>query len=155
MDYYPKLWYKGDRLEKGGCLMKLRKLCAMTLALCVMILAGCGGGDVSEVGRQIGKCDRYTPGQIDAAMDEVEKEFKANYDGCTLLRLSYDEEETLDEAYAWSENYGADAIVLKSDFYVDDSGRMVTMNPDSLYKNWSWILVKTAFGWEIRDCGYG
>ena len=127
----------------------------LALVLCFVMLAGCGGGDVSEVGRSLGKCERFTPRQIEAAMDEVENEFKANYDGCTLLTLSYDEEDTAREADAWSEQYGRETIVLKSDFYVDGSGRTPTLNPDSTYKNWSWILVKTTFGWELKDCGYG
>lgn len=127
----------------------------IALLLSFMMLAGCGGGDVSEVGRNLGKCERFTPRQIDDAMDEVEKFFHKEYDGCKLLRLEYDEEKTLQEAYAWSENYGADAIVLESDFYVDDSGRSVTLEPDSTYRNYQWILVKTAFGWELKTWGYG
>ena len=96
----------------------------LTVLLCGLLLAGCGG-DVSEVGRSIGVCERFSKREVAAAMDEVERFFRKEYDGCKLLRLEYDEEKTLEEAYAWSENYGADAIVLKSDFYVDDSGRTV------------------------------
>ena len=127
----------------------------LTVLLILLLLTGCGGGDVSEVGRQIGTCERFSEGQVDAAMDVVEAFFRREYDGCKLLRLEYDEEETRKEAHAWSENYGADAIVLISDFYVDDSGRMVTLEPDSTYRNYKWILTRTVLGWELRTWGYG
>ena len=127
----------------------------IALLLCVMMLAGCGGGDVSETARHIGKCERFSEQQIADAMSEVERFFHREYDGCKLLRLDYDEEQTLKEAFAWSENYGAEAIVLKSDFYVDDSGRAVTLEPEETYRNYEWILTKTAFGWELQTWGYG
>ena len=134
----------------------MKRICSMvTLLLIFLLLAGCRGGDVSEVGRHIGACERFSEREVAAAMDEVERFFRKEYDGCKLLRLAYDEEKTGKEAYAWSENYGAEAIVLKSDFYVDDSGRAVTLEPDEIYRDYEWILTKTAFGWELRTWGYG
>ncbi|MBP3660725.1 MAG: hypothetical protein J6I89_04995 [Oscillospiraceae bacterium] len=127
----------------------------LSALLCMVLLTACGGGDVSEVGRHIGVCERFSRQDVADAMDEVERFFRREYDGCKLLRLEYDEEKTQKEAYAWSENYGAEAIVLKSDFYVDDSGRSVTLEPDETYRNYEWILTKTAFGWELRTWGYG
>ena len=127
----------------------------IALVLCAVLLAGCGGGDVSEVGRSIGTCELYTAHQVEAAMDEVEKFFRSEFDGCTLLRLEYDEEKSLEKARGWSEQYGAEAIVLQSDFYVDDSGRSVTLEPNELYRNYEWVLVRTAFGWKLETWGYG
>ena len=134
--------------------MKKWKVLAAFL-LCAALLVACGGGDVSEVGRSIGESEMYSKAEIAQAMDEVEDFFKAEFDGCKLLRLEYDEEKTRKEAYAWSENYGAEAIVLQSDFYVDDSGRAVTLEPDETYRNYEWILTKTVFGWELQTWGYG
>ena len=126
-----------------------------SLLLCLALLTACGGGDVSEVGRRIGECERFSEQEVAAAMNEVERFFRKEYDGCKLLRLEYDEEKTGKEAYAWSENYGAEAIVLESDFYVDDSGRMVTLEPDETYRNYEWILTKTLLGWKLETWGYG
>ena len=134
----------------------MKRICnLLTVLLCVLLLTGCGGGDVSEVGRNIGACERFSKREIAAAMDEEERFFSREYDGCKLLRLEYDEEKTLEEAYAWSENYDAEAIVLESDFSVDDSGRTVTLEPGETYRNYEWILTRTAFGWELRTWGYG
>ena len=127
----------------------------VSLLLCLVLLTACGGGDVSETARSIGKCERFSKQEIASAMDEVERFFRKEYDGCKLLRLEYDEEKTKKEASDWSENYGAEAIVLESDFYVDDSGRAVTLEPDETYRNYEWILTKTAFGWKLETWGYG
>ena len=126
-----------------------------SLLLCLALLTACGGGDVSEVGRRIGECERFSEQEVAAAMNEVEQFFRKEYDGCKLLRLEYDEEKTGKEASDWSENYGAEAIVLQSDFYVDDSGRMVTLEPDETYRNYEWILTKTLLGWKLETWGYG
>ena len=134
----------------------MKRICSiLTVLLCILLLAGCGGGDVSEVGRRIGKCELYSEHQIADAMNEVEAFFRREYDGCKLLRLEYDEEKTREEAADWSEHYGARAIVLESDFYVDDSGRTVTLEPEETYRNYQWILVKTALGWKLKTWGYG
>ena len=127
----------------------------LTVLLCLALLTACGGGDVSEVGRRIGVCERFSEREVAAAMDEVEHFFRKEYDGCKLLRLEYDEEKTLKEAYAWSEDLGAEAIVLESDFYVDDSGRTVTLEPDEIYRNYEWILTKSGLGWKLETWGYG
>ena len=139
---------------KDGIVMrKIRTV--VSLLLCLVLLTACGVGDVSETARRIGKCERFSKQEAAAAMDEVERFLRREYDGCKLLRLEYDEEKTLEEAIDWSENYGAEAIVLESDFYVDDSGRTVTLEPGETYRNYEWILTKTAFGWELRTWGYG
>ena len=126
-----------------------------SLLLCLMLLTACGGGDVSEVGRHIGVCERFSKQEVADAMDEVERFFRREYDGCKLLRLEYDEEKTREEARGWTEQCGANAIVLYSDFIVDRSGGDGSLNPDSTYRNWKWILKETQFGWALDTWGYG
>ena len=133
----------------------MKRICNFLMVLLCLLLTACGGGDVSEVGRHIGVCERFSEREVAAAMDEVESFFRKEYDGCKLLRLEYDEEKTLKEAYAWSEDFGAEAIVLQSDFYVDDSGRTVTLEPDETYRNYEWILTRTVLGWKLQTWGYG
>lgn len=135
----------------------MRKIMSLTaLLLCLVLLTACGGGDVRTVARHIGTCERYSERQIADAMDEVEEFFKAEFDGCKLIRLSYDEEETLDRARGWSEQYDAEAIVLLSDFSVDSSGGDGSLNPNDTYRNWQWILTRTGTGgWELQTWGYG
>ena len=129
----------------------------LSLALCLVLLTACGGGDVSEVGRRIGQCELFSEWQIADAMDEVEKYFHAEFDGCKLLRLEYDEQKTQAEAREWAAQYGAEeAVVLYSDFSVDASGGDGSLNPGDTYRNWKWVLTRSGKGeWELRTWGYG
>ena len=134
--------------------MKAMKILALLL-LCLMLLTACGGGDVRSVDRRIGSSRLYSEKQISNAMDEVEKFFRAEFDGCKLLRLEYDEEKTREEALEWSEQCGAETIVLYSDFSVDSTGGDGSLNPGETYRNWKWILKETALGWKLETWGYG
>ncbi len=136
--------------------MKLRRIVSLCLVL-GLLLTACGGGDVRGAGRQMGESERYSRAEIARAMDQVEDYFKKEFDGCKLLNLRYDEEKTRAEAEEWAEQYGADeAIVLYSDFEVDESGGDGSLNPDSTYRNWKWILIRNRReGWELKTWGYG
>ena len=129
----------------------------LTLVLCMVLLTACGGGDVSEVGRQVGEPTLFSEQEVDQAMDEVVKFFRAEFDGCKLLNLRYDEERNREEAEGWARQYDAEeAIVLLSDFEVDSSGGDGSLNPDSTYRNWKWILIRNRReAWELKTWGYG
>lgn len=105
----------------------------------------------------MGESERYSKAEISRAMDQVEDHFRNEFDGCKLLDLRYDEEKTRAEAEEWAQQYGADeAIVLYSDFEVDSSGGDGSLNPDSTYRNWKWILTRSGNGaWELKTWGYG
>lgn len=135
-------------------MIPVKKYLVLLLAL-VLLLTACGGGDVRGHGRHIGTCEMHKKAEIADAMDEVEAFFKKNYDGCKLILLEYDEEKTADKASGWTDQYGQEAIVLLSDFEVDESGGDGSLNPGQTYRNYQWILVKTFFGWKLKDWGYG
>ncbi len=123
----------------------------LVLAL-VLLLTACGG-DVSETGRHIGTCDLYSEGEITDAMDVVEAHFKKNFDGCKLISLEYDEAKTADKAARETELDGQETIILLSSFHVEDAGDG-SLIPDHTYTNYEWTLVKTFFGWKLKDSGY-
>lgn len=127
----------------------------IALILCVLLLAGCGGGDVSHVERVVGASEVYTEAEIKSAMNKVKGFFMSEFEGCTLTELRYDEEKVGARQKAWAEDYGAEVIVLLATFDVDESGGDGSLNPNSTYTKYQWILAKTLFGWEIRDWGYG
>ena len=129
----------------------------LSLVLCLMLLTACGGGDVRGAGRQMGESARFSRAEIAHAMDQAEDHFRKEFDGCKLLNLRYDEEKTYAEAEEWAAQYGADeAIVLYSDFEVDSSGGDGSLNPDSTYRNWKWVLTRNEKGaWELKTWGYG
>ena len=56
----------------------------------------------------------------------------------------------------WADRNNADeVIVLLSSFDVDSSGGDGSLNPNSTYSDWKWILVRTDGGkWQHVDHGY-
>jgi len=78
-------------------------------------------------------------------MDIVEEKFKSDFAGCTLTDLWYDEDASASSE--WAAQYHADgAIVLLSNFNVNSSGGDGSLNPNSTYTDWQWILVRN------KDC---
>lgn len=116
---------------------------------CVLIF-GCAKGDVSQVDRVMGKSEIFTIRQINKAMDAVTREFHRNFSGCTLLKLEYNEADSLNGQTKPDE----DTIVINSSFYVDSSGASESLEPNSTYKNFRWTLTRSIWGgWEVRDRG--
>ena len=132
--------------------MKIMKICALLL-LAAALLTACG--DVSNVERVMSVSEFYTEGEIHDAMDVVTAYFQKEFDGCRLKNLRYDE--LLAEQQEWARQYDADeAIVLLSDFSVSGFGGDGSLNPDSTYRNWKWILTRTGNGkWVLQTWGYG
>lgn len=133
--------------------MKMRKLLALLLV--VLLLSGCEYGNTDYVSLEPGESELYTEEEIRDAMDAVLKQFGKGFGGCVMLKLWYDEQASLKEAEDWARQYDAkEAIVLHSNYWVDGSGRSPSLNPNSLYQNWMWILVRNGGKWEVKDWGY-
>ena len=135
--------------------MKRMKI-LVSVMLCAVLLTACGGGKVRTM-PVIGPSELYTDREIGKAMDIVADYFKKEFDGCTLIRLEYDEAAVRDELMGWADQYDeGQAIVLLSDFEVDSSGGDGSLNPNDTYRNWKWILTRTGAGeWQLRTWGYG
>ena len=135
----------------------MKRICNfLTVLLCVLLLAGCGGGKVQTM-PAIGPSDLYTGAEIEKAMDIVLGYFQKEFDGCTLTRLEYDEAAVREELPGWAAQYDdAQAIVLLSDFYVSPNGGDGSLNTDETYRNWKWVLTRTGNGnWKLQTWGYG
>lgn len=115
------------------------------------------GGDIRPVRREIGQSTYYSTEDIERAMDIVEQHFKKEFEGCTLLTLTYEEEFSDRSVSGWAENYNAEeAIVLHSSFWVDKKGGDGSFNPSSLYTKWQWILTRNpGENWKLQTWGYG
>ena len=135
----------------------MKRVIALLLSvICLLSLTACGGGDVSEVGIQDFTSEIYTHKEIDSAIDEILRYFKKNFDGCTLREITYAGDEKTLVHTEWAERHDADeVIVLTSTFDVDSSGGDGSLNPDSTYTRWMWILVRNGKGrWKHVDHGY-
>ncbi len=98
----------------------------------------------------------YTEEEVNTALDIVTRYFRKHFKGCSDLKLSYDEDYSLSQAEEWKEQYDADeAIVLLSSFTTDSHGGDGSLEPDSTYKDWQWILTRTGGGkWVLQTWGY-
>lgn len=128
------------------------------LLLVSLLLSACGGKLSEGMQVEITEGDTYYSNEdIQAAVDTVKKEFKKDFPGCTMTALRYTALSGNDSNTEWAAQYDAEeAMVLYSDFTVDDSGRSESLNPNSTYTDWQWVLVRHAGEkWKIATCGLG
>lgn len=134
----------------------MKKLISLFLMLiCIFGLVGCGG-NVSNVEIIDYSSEIYTDAEIESAIDVTLDYFKKEFEGCTLTEITYLGDEELSGYQEFADrNDAEDVIVLVSTFDVDDSGGDGSLNPNSTYRNWKWILVRTDGGkWVHVDHGY-
>lgn len=97
----------------------------------------------------------YSQEEILSAIEVIKKEFKKSWKGCTLTEIYYAGDEISKENKEWSDVDDEEVITLLSSFEVDSSGGDGSLNPNSTYDNWNWILVREKGGkWKHIDHGY-
>ena len=118
-------------------------------------LCACGG-DISDVKTHEVPSEIYTQADINTAIKKITREFARNWRSCALTEICYAGDEETKAHRDWADrNHADEVIVLTSSFDVDSSGGDGSLNPNSTYENWQWILVRTAGGqWRHVDHGY-
>ena len=130
-------------------------VCAMLCILLVFSLSACGG-NVNEVNTHNVESEIYSEEDIASAIDTIKKSLRCNWNGCTLTEIYYAGDDSSKDHQDWADRNNADeVIVLLSSFDVDSSGGDGSLNPNSTYNDWKWILVRTNGGkWQHVDHGY-
>ena len=134
----------------------MKKLISLTLTLvCIFCLSSCSG---NVTGVKIIDCDSeiYSDSEIESAIYVTLDYFRKEFDGCNLTEITYIGDENLEGWQEFAERNNADdVIVLVSTFKVGKFGADGSLNPDSTYTGWKWILTRTENGkWEHVDHGY-
>ena len=113
-------------------------------AVVVGVIAVCfGNGARSGVKREIGASDYYSQEEISAAMDTAQEYFDDHFPGCVMTSFRYDEESVREAEPEWS------------DFQTDKHGGDGSLNPNEIYQDWQWVLVRSGNGdWTLKTCGY-
>ena len=135
-----------------------RNILKIITALCaVVLLFSACGGNAGDVHIPPYESDIYTDAEIADAIDAAIAYFKAEFSGCTLTEITYIGDDKNEGFREFAQLYNADdVIVLTSSFDVDASGGDGSLNPNSTYDGWSWIMVRSNGGaWRHADHGYG
>ena len=135
-----------------------KKYLFFVLAVLVMALAAGfvmnRGGDVRDVERQATANTLYTDADVEAAMDLVVKTFSQGFEGCKLLTVAYDEEETQKEIERQRQRHGdLRLMVLVSSFRAGEDAEG-GFERNMTYTGWKWILQDGDDGWKMISWGY-
>ena len=109
-------------------------------------------GDVSHT--EIVKVDSeiYFPQEIDVCIDIIMRDFENDWDGCELTIIYYAGDSI---SSTESEERGVSTIVLRSCFNTGRLPNDSSLNENSTYEDWYWILTRKAGGvWRHVDHGY-
>ena len=110
------------------------------------MLTACGG-NVRHVRITETTSAVYSDADVRSAIDVAARYFQRESDGCTLTEITYIGDDQNDGWQEFAERHHADDVtVLVSSFDVDNSGGDGSLNPNSTYRNWKWILVRSNGG---------
>ena len=130
------------------------------LLCCVGVFGLCSCGDKKDNTKNMETkevaSDRYSEEDINSAITTITEEFEKDWKGCTLTEIYYAGDDYSADHQEWATRNDADeVIVLLSSFDVDSSGGDGSLNANSTYENWNWILVRENGGqWRHVDHGY-
>jgi len=132
-----------------------KTIAILLMVVLILSLSGCEGNvgrvNIIDVDSEI-----YSKSEINDAIDMVLKHFKDYFKGCTLREIQYAGDDSYKEFEEWAEQYDAEqAIILISSFDVDSSGGDGSLNPNTTYDDWKWILTrKDNQEWTLQTWGY-
>lgn len=142
----------------------MKKIIALVLCLMFTLsLVGCGKADISEVKIDYGTSSVYTVEDMNAAIEEIKKEF-SSFEGCELHSLSYSSDENCNNAenIAWMndlEKANDNKEVFTQCISFDSSFRSPKKGGGAWAANeeytWSWWLARSEGGeWKLMTWGY-
>lgn len=113
-------------------------------------------GDISQAEITLQSSERHSDADILNAVRLVKEHFHTYFGGCTLKKLYYDDEKSLqEEDYVKSDYDVAEAIVLYSEFHTGDAREDSGLNANSEYDDWHWVVVKSKDGeWKLETWGH-
>lgn len=130
-------------------------VCVILCIIFTLSLCACGG-NIKNVKTHAVESKSYTQKEIKDAIEVIKSEFKSSWNGCTLTEIYYAGDDYSADYQDWADRNNADEVlVLLSSFDVGSSGGDGSLNANSTYEDWNWILVRTNGGiWRHVDHGY-
>ena len=145
------LFIEGEVMKKTVIIILLYSFLIIGLAGCKNVL-----GNVTNVKLKAVSSEIYAQEEIENAINIIKNDFKENWGGCKLNEISYVGDERNDDFIDWAtKNNKEEVIVLTSNFYVGSSTKDISLNLNSEYNNWNWILVRNKNeNWQHKDHGF-
>ena len=131
------------------------KIMGVLVVLGILLLAFIQG-DVSHAKTIKNESEYYSDFEIDSAIFASKLYFAFNFKDCKLIEISYAGDESIDAAKEWAkDSHASKAIILVSSFQSGSDWQSTGMEPNKLYQDWQWIMVK-RFGilWFTKTNGY-
>ncbi|WP_251399706.1 DUF4829 domain-containing protein [Ureibacillus chungkukjangi] len=120
-------------------------------------------GQSSNTQVSIGETAKFSEEEINEAVSKVKRKFWG-FRGCELTEIWYTEAESnkIAEDYlkyggGSEKNIDPDNLIgLLSNFKVGSSGGDVSLEPNSTYPEWSWLLIRNSKNgnWHVETWGY-
>lgn len=103
------------------------------------------------------KSKEYSKFEIDSAILSARLHFALTFKDCDLLTIGYAGDQSIDEAKEWAkEKYAWRVIILNSSFKSGSNWQDTGLEPDKVYENWEFIMVKRfGFLWLVETNGFG
>jgi len=109
-------------------------------------------GDVSRTETVNVESDMYFPLEIEECIEIIKRDFINDFDGCELTIIYYAGDEI---SSVETEERGVSTLVLRSCFNTGKLPRDSSLNENSTYEDWYWILTRQSGGaWRHVDHGY-
>lgn len=136
--------------------MNMKKIVDFLLCIVIIFSLSACGGNVKNVNVVEVESEVYSSEDINSAIEVITKEFDKEWNGCSLKEIYYAGDKTSNDYQDWADRNDAnEVIVLSSSFIVDSSGGDGSLNPNSTYDGWNWILIRNNGGpWRHVDHGY-
>ena len=136
----------------------------MGMFLIVFSLVGCNqAGKTDNIKVNVGEYEKFSEKEINQAIDSVKIKFKG-FKGCKLTDIWYDEKKSdkLTQDYmefgGGKENHTKkeNVIVFLSNFEVGSEGGDGSLEPNSTYTDWQWVVIRdnNTGKWEVNQWGY-
>ncbi|MFR4163783.1 MAG: DUF4829 domain-containing protein [Paraclostridium sordellii] len=136
----------------------------MGIFLIVFSLVGCNqAGKTDNIKVNIGEYEKFSEKEINQAIDSVKVKFKG-FKGCKLTDIWYDEKKSdkLTQDYmeygGGKENHTKkeNVIVFLSKFEVGSEGGDGSLEPNSTYTDWQWVVIRDnkTGKWKVNQWGY-
>lgn len=80
----------------------------------VMLLTLCACGDVSHAATHEVESELYTQDDIKSAINVTKRQFRRNWNGCTLTEIYYAGDEVSEKHQEWADRNGLDEVIVLS-----------------------------------------